>query len=103
VRLWKLDRALRSFAPLGALPAPGVVNALQLVRPPSGAGIGAEWTAADGDREGAQAPAPAGGKEKVKTPIVLIAALAREPRLGRWLVLKEGVQNRALVAVLPVR
>jgi ribosomal RNA-processing protein 9 len=103
IRLWKVERTLRSFSLLGEIAAPGVVNTLQLVRPPAGSGVGEEWAAAPDTDADAHPVNGVNGTGKPKPPVVLVAALAREPRLGRWLVLKEGVQNRAMVAVLSVR
>jgi hypothetical protein len=34
--------------------------------------------------------------------IVLAAAVSQEPRLGRWMRIKEGVRNGLLVAALPL-
>ncbi|KAG1752077.1 WD40-repeat-containing domain protein [Suillus lakei] len=43
VRLWKLDQKLRSFSLVGSIPAPGVVNSLQLLVLPKGALDNASW------------------------------------------------------------
>ena len=47
-------------------------------------------------------PSPAAVPEKIARTreIVLVAAIGQEPRLGRWIRLKEGVKNGALVVHL---
>jgi ribosomal RNA-processing protein 9 len=140
IRLWKLDRGFRSFARLAEIDAIGVVNSIQIIRPPLAAAVGAGWQAgaeastsafaghdgedADGEEEDSEdmlggmfksvdaangtssrrtiSKIGKGTRASGEVPLVLIAAVAREPRLGRWLVMKEGVQNRAVVCVLPV-
>jgi hypothetical protein len=86
------------------------VNAVQLIRPPVGSGVGEAWPSIDTDADGGDNTEAMdnvaqvnGTAKKEKAPVVLVTALAREPRLGRWLVLKDGVRNRAMVYVLPVR
>jgi ribosomal RNA-processing protein 9 len=106
IRLWRLDRTLRSFALAGELSAPGVVNSLQLLRPPATALAGAAWAAPPLLTNGVNGAAdgPRRGKAKDKdAPVLLVAALAREPRMGRWVVLKDGVRNEAMVVALRPR
>lgn len=69
IRLWALDPGLRSFAPLFAIPAPGFVNALQLLQP--------------GENE---------------RPLV-VAALGQEPRMGRWMRDREAKNVALVVAL----
>ncbi|KAH7908232.1 WD40 repeat-like protein [Hygrophoropsis aurantiaca] len=46
IRIWKLDAKLRSFAPIGTIPVPGVVNSLQIVSLPKHALDEATWATA---------------------------------------------------------
>lgn len=105
VRLWKLETPrLRAFELVGKIPAPGIVNALQLLSVPSGALSGATWVAgegADADLHGATR-ASARAKDRATTAM-LAMALGQEPSLGRWMTLKEGVRNEARVVVLHPR
>ncbi|KNZ72506.1 hypothetical protein J132_02933 [Termitomyces sp. J132] len=77
VRIWKLDPKLKSFSLVGTIPAPGVVNSLQLLSPPP-------------EKGGTQ-------------PILLIAGMGQEHRFGRWLNLKEGVVNGTIVVAFSPR
>ncbi|KAG2134111.1 WD40 repeat-like protein [Suillus clintonianus] len=91
VRLWKLDQKLRSFSLVGSIPAPGVVNSLQLLVLPRGALDNAPW------REKEQRPPT---KSPVQ-PALLVVGLGQEHRLGRWLSLKgEGVTNATTVHII---
>lgn len=75
---------MRSFTALTTIPAVGYVNSLQLLWP-------------------SLAPA-----ERAKTgthdhnALVVVAAVAKEPRLGRWMRVKDGCE-RAVVAVVRVK
>ncbi|KAJ7075650.1 WD40-repeat-containing domain protein [Mycena belliarum] len=89
VRIWQLDAKLRAFALVGTVPAPGVVNSLQLLAPPREFYADAEW--ARPTATGAPtAKRKAGGA-------LLVVGLGQEHRLGRWLSVKEGVANGAMV------
>ncbi|CAO1617494.1 unnamed protein product [Parajaminaea phylloscopi] len=122
IRLWSLDRQLRSFKPLASVRAPGFVNSLQLFQPPRSSlrspcvrpeeyrfrvkatnepdspAANAEQRA-HLDAAGARAPA-LGRKESV--PPILIAALGQEPRMARWAKDKK-VRSAALVLPLSFR
>ncbi|KAJ7671117.1 hypothetical protein B0H14DRAFT_3538274 [Mycena olivaceomarginata] len=43
IRIWKLDAKLKSFALIGTVPAPGVINSLQLLSPPKEFFLDAQW------------------------------------------------------------
>lgn len=91
MRFWKLDQKLRSFSLVGSIPAPGVVNSLQLLVLPKGALDNASW------REKEQLPPT---KSSVQ-PALLVVGLGQEHRLGRWLSVKgEGVTNATTVHII---
>ncbi|KAJ7045354.1 WD40-repeat-containing domain protein [Mycena alexandri] len=92
IRIWKLDAKLRSFALVGTVPAPGVVNSLQFLSPPKEFFSDAQWTR----------PAESTAKRRAGGT-VLVAGLGQEHRLGRWLNLKDGVVNGALVVAFSPR
>ncbi|KAJ7475255.1 WD40-repeat-containing domain protein, partial [Mycena galericulata] len=98
IRIWQLDAKLRSFALVGAVPAPGVVNSLQLLSPPREFLAEAAWTRAgepDADADARRARKGGGA--------LLVVGLGQEHRLGRWLSLKEGVVNGAMAVVFSPR
>ncbi|CAK5265719.1 unnamed protein product [Mycena citricolor] len=86
IRIWKLDAKLRSFSLVGTVPAPGVVNSLQLLTPPKE--FTAEWT-----------QEPESTAKRKASEVLLVAGLGQEHRLGRWLSVKKGVSNGTLVAL----
>lgn len=107
VRLWKLDRASasqnaiassssfqsRSFSHLYDIEIPGVINSLQFVRTPVGALHDHVWL-----KRGSFASAPNAlsvpGKEQ---DILLVVGVGQEPRLGRWLKVKDGGARNATI------
>ncbi|KAK8847644.1 hypothetical protein IAR55_005503 [Kwoniella newhampshirensis] len=92
IRLWALDPSLKSFAPCSVtIPVRGFVNSLQILSLPSGT-ISHESLALDRDEEKTETPV-------AKTELVLVATVAQEPRLGRWMRDKEA-KNGVLVAKL---
>jgi len=101
IRVWQLDPKLKSFALVGTIPAPGVVNSLQFVTPPKEFIRRANWASSqDGD----------GGEETVNgagsilSSVLLTAGMGQEPKFGRWLTVKEGgASNGALVFALTPR
>ncbi|KAJ7145984.1 WD40-repeat-containing domain protein [Mycena epipterygia] len=91
IRIWQLDAKLKSFALVGTVPAPGVVNSLQLLAPPAELVTQAGWTQSTAKRKGGA---------------LLVAGLGQEHRLGRWLSLKggeEGAVNGAMVVLFSPR
>ncbi|KAH9917991.1 WD40 repeat-like protein [Fomitopsis serialis] len=101
VRLWKLDAKLKSFALLGTIPAPGVVNSIQFCTPAPDFHAGATWarSAEDTDKPSIKAR----GHAQAKT-VLLVAGVGHEMRFGRWVQRKgEGVLNGALVVALHPR
>ncbi|KAF5352289.1 hypothetical protein D9758_011962 [Tetrapyrgos nigripes] len=132
IRLWQLDSKLKSFSLVGTITAPGVINSLQFVSPPREFFDKASWVttsvssststpisaATAHASEGAASQAHSafaqangvqglqsikGGKEGGSgNPVLLSAGLGQELKFGRWLTLKEGVCNGAMVfALLP--
>jgi ribosomal RNA-processing protein 9 len=111
IRIWKLDSKLKSFSLIGSIPASGVVNSLQLISPTKEFLENAPWatptpiTAAD--HSISLVPEATNVLVKRKTtggsPLLLVAGLGQEHRLGRWLTVKEGVVNGALVVALSPR
>ncbi|WWD21731.1 hypothetical protein CI109_106218 [Kwoniella shandongensis] len=94
IRLWTLDPSLKSFSPAPTtIPARGFVNSLQILSLPAGT-ISAEALAVPSDDAEDEAQT-----KKAKAEIVLVATVAQEPRLGRWIRDKEA-KNGVLVARL---
>ncbi|KAJ7262330.1 WD40-repeat-containing domain protein [Mycena haematopus] len=93
IRIWKLDAKLKSFALVGTVPAPGVVNSLQLLSPPNEFLSNAQWICTPKST----------AKRKNNGITLLVAGLGQEHRLGRWLSIKDGVVNGALVVAFSAR
>ncbi|KAG6876504.1 hypothetical protein C0993_002673, partial [Termitomyces sp. T159_Od127] len=92
IRIWKLDAKLKSFALVGTVPAPGVVNSLQLLSPPPEFFERSTWinsSATESNPEDASAHRHKSGVH----PFLLVAGVGQEHRFGRWLNVKEGVVN----------
>jgi len=103
IRLWKLDSRLRSFALVGSLSAPGVVNSIEFISPSKEFFDQAEWTRATPPSEMNVPDAPRRSKIEAN-PVLLVAAVGHEQRFGRWIQKKgEGVLNGALVVALRPR
>lgn len=108
IRVWSLASNLKSFSQLFSIPAPGFVNSLQLLTPSVSLVDFSRWRASDNLPKRTttfdEQPQPKALVEKkdTKTTLVLIASVAQEPRLGRWMKLKEGVRNGVVVAHLQV-
>ena len=102
IRLWKVDPKIKSFSPMGSVAVPGVINSLQFVSPGKGSLDGASWARM---QTGAGAPRNASGASIKKSgPILLVAGVGQEPRLGRWVTVKEGgARNCAVVMALHPR
>jgi ribosomal RNA-processing protein 9 len=111
---------MRSFKPAGlhTVSIPGFINSLQMLSLPSQsvdeAGFSAPNDATDilgdinlnsttssQDRVDAEVEAEESTKKKTsKQSILLVAAVGQEPRLGRWMRIKDDVKNGALAVVL---
>lgn len=85
IRLWKIDERVRSFSALGTVSALGYINSLQLICP-------SLRSAEPQSQRGPSAPTKS---------LVVVAAVGKEPRLGRWMRIKEGKEG-AVVAVIPL-
>ena len=97
IRLWRLANGLKSFSPLFDIPAHGFVNSLQILAIPSGV-YEAGLTAASDD---GLAPAERRARAKAQPDLLLVAALSKEPRLGRWSrVTGDGTRNGTLIVQL---
>ena len=111
IRLWKIAiessnkaRSL-SLTIIGTLPAPGIVNSLQLLLIPSAKADAWEWLARKKDarkgNSGQVNGTAASTRKQNKESVVIIAGLGREPRLGRWMTMKgDGAANGSRVFVL---
>ncbi|CAE6493139.1 unnamed protein product [Rhizoctonia solani] len=105
IRLWKVDIKARSFSALTGIPALGFVNSIQLLVPPRDTALTHTWgnapdsgTATNGDSEGT----PKFSSGRTRDEVLLVAAVAQEPRLGRWARLHgRGEKNSALMVALP--
>ena len=102
IRLWKVDPKIKNFSPLGSIPVPGVINSLHVVSPPKGSLADASWV---WRRDGEDALRIANGTSMKKSgPVLLVAGVGQEPRLGRWVTVKgDGARNCALVMALQPR
>ncbi|KAH7929245.1 WD40 repeat-like protein [Leucogyrophana mollusca] len=96
VRIWKIDSKLKSFALIGTIPAPGVVNSLQIIPIPKGILDDAPWA-----KVTSKDAAPGGSSHFPTTKsssILVVAGLGQEHRLGRWLCVKgDGIVNGTMV------
>ncbi|KAI0320397.1 WD40 repeat-like protein [Amylostereum chailletii] len=100
VRLWKLDAKLKSFALVGTVSIPGVVNSLQFVSPPKGWTEGVDWA----QRKPPEGTEPGDKPAKKVSPVLLVAGLGQETRLGRWITIKgDGARNGAVAVALHPR
>ena len=101
IRIWKLDSKLKNFSFIGAIPAPGVINSLQLISPPKEFFQSSRWimTQRPSDNQGQAAQSRKGSAPSV----LLIAAVGKEHRLGRWLTVRDGVANGTIVIALSPR
>ncbi|KAB5591569.1 Rnu3ip2 protein [Ceratobasidium theobromae] len=105
IRLWKVDVKARSFSPLSHISALGFINSLQLTTPPRDTALTHTWgrpsdsnSVVNGDTI-VKAKFPPG---RSRDEVILVAAVAQEPRLGRWMKLHgNGEKNAALVAIFP--
>ena len=98
LRIWKLDSKLKSFSLIGTIPAPGIVNSLQVFTPPKDFFSRATWADSINDELTNSAHDP----NFVRQPVIIVAGLGQEHRFGRWITIKEGVSNGAMVfAVAP--
>jgi ribosomal RNA-processing protein 9 len=98
IRIWKLDSKLNSFSLVGKIPASGVVNSLQLLTPQKGFLKLIVWGSA------ALGTTSQATKEVEAQPLLLVAGLGQEHRLGRWLKIKEGgAVNEAMVVAFSPR
>lgn len=96
IRLWKIDERLRSFSLLTTISAPGFVNSLQLIAP----------SLHEAPRDMKLPPGAGKGKKaeekKAEKALIVVASTSKEPRLGRWMRIKEA-KDGALVAVIPMQ
>jgi ribosomal RNA-processing protein 9 len=102
IRLWKVDPKSKSFSAVGNFPAPGVINSLQFVSPRKGSLDEASWARLETPAD--VSPTLKGLQSKKLGPILLVAGMGQETRLGRWVNVKgDGVRNGALVMALHPR
>lgn len=109
IKLWALSPTLKQFSFVCSIPAAGVVNSLQLLAVPNGKLTTDDWqklsTVVDGMDEEEDGVAAAGKtrqpkRAKIPADILLVAAVGREPRLGRWIKVKDGAKNGTLLVHL---
>lgn len=113
--MWKLDRTLKNFSPLHDIPALGFVNSLQLTAVNAGIIDSNQWNKekastiedapedVDVDMQSeVAAPVATRSRAKPDPDYLLVAALSKEPRLGRWMDVKsvKGVKNGTLIVHL---
>jgi ribosomal RNA-processing protein 9 len=102
IRLWALDPSLRSFSLVKTIPVDGFVNGISLLALPEASVDSSKWPSDRPPTPQSPTLAPTDGVrgQREKQEIMLIAAVAREPRLGRWMRSEEGVRNGVFVAHL---
>lgn len=84
LRIWKVDAKLKSFSLVGTVPIPGVVNSLQLVTAPKSLHRTATWISQDSARPSVKQATSR------SEPILVVAAVGQEHRLGRWLKISDS-------------
>lgn len=95
IRIWQLDAKLKSFSLVGTVPIPGFISSLQLSNIPKTFIDEASWLQAS------NVDSPRG---KSASPFMLVAAVGQEPRLGRWITMKDnGARNAAFAWVFQPR
>jgi ribosomal RNA-processing protein 9 len=78
---------------LSRIEAPGFVNSLQVLSLPGSFGNQAEWVERESGRERP--------KQDDVSSVLVVAALGKEPRTGRWMHVSEpGVVNCAMAWVV---
>ncbi|KAI0267393.1 WD40-repeat-containing domain protein [Gloeopeniophorella convolvens] len=99
IRVWKVDAKMKSFSAIGNISAPGVINSLRFISPPKGSLDGVSWAQPEGQGD---APRAAGVPSSKKSgPVLMVAGVGQEMRLGRWVTVKgDGARNGALVVAL---
>ncbi|KAM6501053.1 WD40-repeat-containing domain protein [Amanita muscaria] len=97
-RLWKVEVNLKSFSLIGTIPAPGVVNSLQLLATPKEFSTAIQWSPVTSDDLKKN-------EQKGATPVLLVIGMGQEHRLGRWIKIgKESKgMNGAIVTLLQPR
>ena len=124
IRIWALDPSFRSFKLVSTLSCAGFINGLQMMSVQAAkvdlksfassgeaqtdgassltvANGAAEADSVDPEMEGEAAVGQSKKRSNGQT-VVLAAAVSQEPRLGRWMRIKDGVQNGLFVAALPL-
>ncbi|KAJ2914602.1 hypothetical protein MD484_g5848, partial [Candolleomyces efflorescens] len=85
IRIWKLDSKLKSFSPVGTVPAPGVVNSLQLISPPKELVKSSPWMSSSNPPTSTTA-----------NTLLITASLGKEHRYGRWITQKDAKNTAAV-------
>ena len=84
---------MKSFSAVGSFPVPGVINSLQFVSPRKGSLDEASWAQLESRTDASPT--------KKSGPVLLVAGIGQEMRLGRWVTVKgDGARNGALVFAL---
>jgi ribosomal RNA-processing protein 9 len=103
IRLWKVDPKMKSFSAVGSFSVQGVINSLQVVSPLKGSLADASWAWGQTGEDGPRIASGPSMKQKTG-PVLLVAGVGQEPRLGRWVTMKgDGSRNCALVMALHPR
>jgi ribosomal RNA-processing protein 9 len=102
IRIWALDPSLRSFSLVKTIPVDGFVNGISLLALPEASVDSNKWPSDQPPTPQSPTSAPIDGLrgQREKQEIMLVAAVAREPRLGRWMRSKEGARNGVFVTHL---
>ena len=104
IRLWKVDAKLKSFSLIGAIPALGVVNSLQILQCPKGTATRFTWASENQADVTTETVVSVNTKSAGPPSAILVAGVGHEMRFGRWVERKgEGYLNGALVVALHTR
>jgi ribosomal RNA-processing protein 9 len=99
IRLWALNSNFRSFTPANfhSIPLNGFINALHFISLPTTSIHSSDWQRSGSVDIATPDADDSEKKVQAKQSMVLAAAVAQEPRLGRWIRLKDGVRNGAFL------
>jgi ribosomal RNA-processing protein 9 len=100
IRVWSIAPTLKSFSLLFTIPAKGFVNSLEIIAPPASQVDFTHWRASRTPADDEDVKQVKAATAREATTLLVVGAVSQEPRLGRWMTLKEGVRNGVVLAHL---
>ncbi|KAK2460744.1 hypothetical protein APHAL10511_007214 [Amanita phalloides] len=97
IRLWKIEAKLKSFSLVGTIPAPGVINSLQLLTAPKDFASTVPWASVAMEN---QVDGTKRSENKGSVHTLVVAGIGQEHRLGRWI--KIGKEDKGLNGALVI-